>query len=185
MAAPMSLAEYVNIDILRGEGILRTALLSIHAASGALGLIVGLYAIRPPETDLFRVWPRRTYSALVVVMTVSLVAVVVFDWTSIQATQQIVFGGLVVLAAVIVYRVLHAVRLAHRRSQGWQRAYINDIYFSYISLWEAFFIVLLIDVGAPLVVTAGVAVGVALLGALLIARYKRQLARQSPVEVEA
>jgi hypothetical protein len=41
----------------------------------------------------------------------------------------------------------------------------------------------LTDLGAPPVVTAGVAVGVAVPGVFLIARYKRQLVRESRVEV--
>lgn len=163
--------------------MLRTALLGIHAASGALGLIIGLYAIRPPQTNQFRIWSRRAYTTAVIVMTVFLIAAVVIDWTSIETTQRILFVGLGVLAAVIIYRVRHAVRLAQRRSGDWQPAYINDIYFSYISLWEAFFIVGLIDLGMPLFVIGGVAVAVAILGAFLIARYKRQLAPDPRVEV--
>lgn len=47
------------------------------------------------------------------------------------------------------------------------------MYFSYISLWEGFVIVGLLDLGAPLWLVAGAAVGVLVLGGILLNTYKR------------
>jgi hypothetical protein len=53
---------------------------------------------------------------------------------------------------------------------------MNHIYFTYISLWEGFFIVGLFDLNAPAWLMGLVAVGVLVLGAILFSRYKRQQA---------
>ena len=42
---------------------LRTGLLSLHVASGLLGLLAGVSAFRLPETKEFRSWVGRAYAA--------------------------------------------------------------------------------------------------------------------------
>ena len=73
----------------------RTVFLRLHVAGGLLGLLVGLFAFRLPETRQFRVGPRRAY-----------------------ATQRIVFSVLIGLAAVILLRLFLAFRLARRQPVG-------------------------------------------------------------------
>jgi len=52
---------------------------------------------------------------------------------------------------------------------------MNHIYFSYISLWEGFFIVGLIDLGAPGCLVGAVAAGVLVLGGIVFNTFKRGL----------
>jgi hypothetical protein len=56
---------------------------------------------------------------------------------------------------------------------------MNHICFTYISLWEGFFIVGLLDLKAPAWLVGVVAVGVVLLGALWFNNYKRQVVTAS------
>src|ERR671935_2304054 len=154
---------------------LRTVLLTLHVAGGLAGLAVGLFVFHPPETVDFRAWLRRAYAAAIGVLAVFLVATVAVDWSSLGSTQRIIFSALIGLAAAIVVRVAMALRLAHIRRGQWQLPYVNHIYFSYISLWEGFFIVGLIDLRAPGWIVAVVAVGVLVLGGFLVNRYKRRL----------
>ena len=153
---------------------LRTVFLSLHVAGGVLGLLVGLFAFHPPETPDFRLAIRRTYAAAIGVLAIFLVVIVALDWPSLGTTQRVIFSVLIGLAAVIVARLYLAFQLVRRQSTGWQTPYINHIYFTYISLWEGFFIVSLIDLGAPGWLVGAVAVGVLVVGGVLVSRYKRE-----------
>jgi hypothetical protein len=145
---------------------LRTVFLSLHAASGVLGLIIGIYAIK------FRA--ARIYAASLVSLVAFLTATVAVDWSIIDATQRLVYTALIGLAIVIVVRIFLALRVATRHPAGWKEKYLNHVYFTYISLWDGFFIVGLIDLGAPGWLVGGVAVGVLIVGAVLFSNYKRR-----------
>ena len=153
---------------------LRTLFLFFHVAGGVLGLAVGLFAFRPDRLQ-FRIWLRRLYTAALVDLAIFLAAIVAVDWSSLAATPRIAFSVLIGLAALILLRLLFAFRLAAQQPVGWQIPYVNHIYFTYISLWEGFFIVGLIDLGAPGWVVGAVATGVLIVGGTLLNRYKRGL----------
>jgi hypothetical protein len=152
---------------------LRTIFLTLHVAGGVLGLLVGLFSFRPPQDTRVRLGLRRLYATAIGVLAISLVGIVAVDWSSLDPTQRILFSILIGLAAVIVTRLVLAFRLARRQPAGWQAIYMNHVYFSYISLWEGFFIVSLLDLGAPAFMVGGVAIGVLLVGGILFNRYKR------------
>lgn len=103
-------------------------------------------------------------------------AIVAVDWSKLAATPRIVFSALIGLAAVILIRLFLAFRLARQQPAGWEIPYVNHVYFSYISLWEGFFIVGLIDLGATGWLVGAVAVGVLILGGVLLNIYKRGIA---------
>jgi hypothetical protein len=52
---------------------------------------------------------------------------------------------------------------------------LRTVYFGYISLWEGFVIVGLIDVGAPGWVVGGVAIALLIVGRAMLGSYKRRL----------
>jgi hypothetical protein len=151
---------------------LRTLFLIFHVGGGVLGLAVGLFAFRPPATAQFRLGLRRLYAAALVDLAIFLGAIVAVDWSGLAGTPRIVFSVLIGLAGVILLRLLLAFRLAAQQPAGWQIPYVNHIYFTYISLWEGFFIVGLIDLGAPGWVVGAVAIGVLIVGGALLNRYK-------------
>lgn len=151
---------------------LRTVFLSLHVAGGVLGLLVGLFSFHPPPARNSRLSLRRAYAAAIAVLAVFLVGIVAVDWSSLGATQRIIFAALIGLAVVIVTRVVLAFRLARQQPDGWQLPYMNHIYFSYISLWEGFFIVGLLDLGAAPWLVGAVAIGVLVVGGILFNNYK-------------
>jgi hypothetical protein len=155
---------------------LRTVLLSLHVAGGVVGLVLGVFAIRPPLDDRFRLGIRRAYLASLVVLAVCLAALVAVDWASRQdSRQRILFGALTVFAFVILARAVLSFRVAQRRPPDWQVRYMNHLYFTYVSLWEGLVIVTLGDLNAAVWLIVVVAVGLVGLGAALFRRYQRQV----------
>jgi hypothetical protein len=128
--------------------------------------------LREARVALVGVWLRRLYAAAIGVLAIFLVGLVAFDWSSLGSTPRIVFVVLIGLAAVIVARLVQAFRLPRQQPPGWQGTYTNHIYFSYVSLWEGFFIVGLIDLGAPTWLVGAVAVGVLIVGGIAFNVYK-------------
>jgi hypothetical protein len=127
---------------------LRTAFLTLHVAGGAAGLLLGAFVLRPPEPGHHRLALRRGTPPRLQCLQVSN-STVLLDWTRIDTVQHIVYTGLIGLALVIAGRVFLAFRVARNQRDGWQASYMNHIYFTYISLWEGFFIVGLLDLKAP------------------------------------
>jgi hypothetical protein len=158
---------------------LRSVFLSLHVAGGVTGLLVGPLSFHPPQGRWFRPWLRRIYAVAIGLLALFLVGIVALDWSTLGATERIVFSALIGLAVVIVSRVVLAFRLAREQPDGWQRPYMNHIYFSYVSLWEGFFIVGLLDLGAPSWLVGAVALGVLVVGGIAFNIYKRDITSRS------
>ncbi len=154
---------------------LRTAFLTLHVAGGLAGLALGAFVLRPPNPVRIRSAVRLAYAGAIAVLAVFLVGTVLLDWSRLDTTPQIVFSVLIGLAVVMATRVIPAFRVARERPEGWRASYMNHIYFTYISLWEGFFIVGLFDLGAPVWLIVLVAVGVLVVGGTLFNGYKRRL----------
>jgi NADH:ubiquinone oxidoreductase subunit 6 (subunit J) len=101
--------------------------------------------LRPRNPGVYRSALRRAYAGAIAVLVVFLAGTVLLDWSRLDATQHIVFSVLIGLAVVIATRLILAFRVARERREGWRASYMNHIYFTYISLWEGFFIVGLFD----------------------------------------
>ena len=155
--------------------VLRTVFLSLHVASGVVGLVIGGFALRPPAFHESRLLIRRGYAAALAGLFVFLTATVAIDWRNLQTTQQVIYVVLIGLAGFMVARALLSFRVAKERAIGWETKYMNHIYFTYISLWEGLFIVGLFDLAAPGWLIGAVAVGVLILGAVLFSNYRRRL----------
>jgi hypothetical protein len=154
--------------------VLHVALIAAHAASGLVALAFGLSTLRPhPEQSPT---PFRVYLGALWLMVLCLIAVVAVDWTTLDRTSRAVFGGLTLFALYIGGRGWSARRLLHRRPPGWAGAFVEDVGFTLIALFDGFVIVAALDLGAPvwLVVLVG-ALGV-LAGRLGIGRTKQRVA---------
>ena len=154
---------------------LRTILLTLHVAGGGLGLLFGVLAIRPPDTRGAGRFARLAYASGVVLLVAFLYATLAVDWAGLGPTQRVIFAILAALGAFILVRLFLAFRASQDRPANWEASYIGHIYFTYISLWEGFFIVGLIDLGAPGWLVASVAIGVLLIGGYFSNRYKRSV----------
>jgi cobalamin synthase len=158
----------------------RELLVAIHAGSGIAGLLVGLAVFQPPKANegpsrYFRIG----YGGLLVILLVSLLALIVSDWSGLETGARLAFSGLAVLAGVMLARIYLAHQLAANRMPGWERRYVGHVYFTYISLWVGFAIVPALRSPNP-----GLWIPVAVLtvlaaGSALIHRYERRIGLRS------
>jgi cobalamin synthase len=156
--------------------MLRNVLVVVHAGSGIAGLLAGLWAMAPPRPDDGRGWVRRLYPACIATLFVTLVALIVVDWSDLDNGGRIAFIALAGLAVFMLWRLAQAGREGRTRSSGWQQRYVRHVYFTYVSLWIGFVILPALNSPIPFVI-APLAVATALVvGGILIGRYKRQLA---------
>ena len=151
--------------------MLRTLLVLIHAGAGIGGLIVGLPVLSPGSvTTQRRQWLRRLYAAFVAVLLAAMVALVMLDWPH---GPRAAFAGLTGLGAVIAYRLVRGHHEARAQQRGWQRRYVDHLFFTYISLWIGFLIVPALNLPAPQVAVPATALAALGVGHVLLARYKR------------
>jgi hypothetical protein len=154
---------------------MRTILVVAHAGAGIAGLVAGLASFAPPRDADGRSWVRWAYLALLAVMFVTLIALVAVDWEGLDTAARIAFAALTGLAAVMMLRIVLAVRVASSREPGWEGRYIGHVYFTYISLWMGFVILPALNLPMPQVTVPVIAVGVLLIGQTLVGRYKRRV----------
>lgn len=155
--------------------MLYLTLLGLHIAAGVLGLIIGAFAFRPPRAPGDRALIRYAYLGSLTVLVVAVIGAVAAHWPTLDPVTQVVFSGLGALGVFVIARGFLALRSVRRKRGGWQKSYMRHIYFTYISLWEGFVIVAVIDLGLPGWLVPVVAVGVLILGGYLVNRYQRQV----------
>jgi hypothetical protein len=158
---------------------------SLHVAGGVAGLILGVFALRPPGDDSRTgLGVRRVYLASLGMLAVFLAALVAEDWFGQDVVTQAIFGVLTAFAFLVVARGLLALRVERHRPPGWRSAYMNHVFFTYISLWEGLFIVGLLDFDAPPWLVAAVAIGLVLVGARLFHRFERRVLAEPAAPLE-
>ncbi len=166
----------------RSDAMLHPLLIAVHAlcalASFALGLIV-ITRPAPASSTLFRL-----YLATLTLMVVFLISVVLVDWGGLDMVKRLVFLGLLLLALYTGWRGWHAGRVLARRRGHWRSAYIDDVGFTLIALFDGFVIVSAIDLGAPtwLVIAVG-ALGI-VVGRAGVVRQKERSASPASVVAE-
>ena len=154
---------------------MRTTLVVLHAGAAIAGLGGGIVSFVPPRDNDGRWWVRWLYLACIAVMFVTLIMLVVVDWEGLDDTARLAFTALTGLAAVMMLRIVLAVRAASSRDAGWEARYISHIYFTYISLWMGFVILPALNLPMPQLTVPVIAVAVLLTGQTLVGRYKRRV----------
>jgi hypothetical protein len=154
--------------------VTRTTLVLVHATAGVAGLVAGLASFAPPRDADGRSWLRWIYLACIAVMFVTLIGLVAVDWEGLDTTARVAFTALTGLAAVMMLRIVLAVRVASSRVAGWEGRYIGHVYFTYISLWMGFVILPALNLPMPQVTVPVIAVVVLLVGQTLVGRFKRR-----------
>lgn len=154
----------------------REILVATHAGAGILGLLVGLAVFPPSKTSGGRLRLLRiVYGGLLVVLFLSLVGLIVWDWSSFETGSRLVFTGLAILAGVMLVRIYTAHRLASIRDLAWERRYVSHVYFTYISLWVGFAIIPALRSPMPGVWIPVAVIGVLAVGSVLVHRYERRI----------
>lgn len=153
--------------------MLRTLLVVLHASAGVSGLLLGVaaFAPRPGRPGAVRI----AYLTCIGLLMLSMFALIATDWRELAAGARIAFSALAALAVVMAYRLVRAVAEAAAMPDGWQRRYINHVFFGYISLWIGFLVVPALNLPYPQVVIPVVALGTLALGRFLVARYQKRV----------
>jgi hypothetical protein len=145
-----------------------TVFITVHAAAATVAFGAGLLAAPAGRF-------ASVYRAAVVVAVAALVPAVLVDWQTTTPVLRAVFGGLLVLALVMLVRAELAVRNRPARGTAPTAAYLDHVGFTIISLADGFVVVTLFRAGAAPWLVVMVAVGVAGAGHLLLQATKRHL----------
>jgi hypothetical protein len=136
--------------------VMHNLLIGVHALCAIAACVFGVLVIwRIPEQVSGNV---RAYLSALSLMALFLLIVVLFDWANIDTARRVVYSALLVLVAYTSWRGWHAARVLAHRNGVWRDAYVEDVGFTLISLFDGFVVVSAIDLGAPmwLVVVIGV-----------------------------
>jgi hypothetical protein len=165
--------EYPNRE---ANPVLHTVLVGIHAALGGLAFIAGIVAIR--RERLFTVF----MSALVGTI-VFLAAALAVEWSRFSPAERVIFAALMALGVYMLVRGVQASRLLPSRTSGPTAQYISHLGFNLIALFDAFVVVLILDLGGPIWLMVTVAAVVAIAGHFLLRAVKHKLASRPTTEI--
>lgn len=126
-----------------------TVLIALHALSGAVALMTGLVAHR--GRALF-----ETYLWSLVATVIFLALAVVEEWSRLDAAAQVLFAAFTGLGVVMVWLATRA------RGLPLSPRYVSLVGFTVVALFDAFIVITVLNVGAPvfLVVASGVLVAI-------------------------
>jgi hypothetical protein len=145
--------------------MLHGILIALHASTGLLALVFGAVALR--KRGFFDV-----YLGSLAGMTVFLGLAVAVEWSVLDTGARVLFGAFALLAAVMVGRGVLA-----RRARG--PAYLAHIGFTLVALFDAFVVVAVLDLGAPIWLVVGAGVLIAAAGHVVLRR-AAQPSRSTP-----
>lgn len=142
--------------------------IAVHAGAGLVSLVTGLMAARSGQ--LFVV-----YLGALIVMVAGLAAAVAAGWPEFDMAAKVLFSAFIGLALVMVWLGLRAREAKPAPGERPSAAYLDRIGFTLVALADAFVVILVLDLGAPIwaVVASGVVIGVA--GHFAIRSAKAQL----------
>lgn len=130
-------------------------LIGIHAAAGVLSFACGVTAIRRGTLFPVHLW--------------SLVATIVFlalpvalGWNQLDSVSRILFVALLALGGFMIWRAVMAGRQLPFDAAP-TAAYVRHVSFNLVALFDAFMVIVVLDLGAPiwLVVATGIVIAMA------------------------
>jgi hypothetical protein len=128
-----------------------TVLIALHAVAGVVALCAGGFAIR--DGRFFDV-----YLGALAGTVVFLAAAVTVSWRDTDTGARLLFAAFTALALAMLARAVLA-----RRGRPGTHPYVEHVGFTLVALFDAFVVIAVLDLGAPvwLVVTTGIAIAVA------------------------
>lgn len=147
--------------------MLHTVLISLHTAAATISFLAGAAVLRP-RVEKGGQWQFRAYQLSLISAIVFVIIAIGTDWSSLTRATRAVFSGLAILGLYMIWRALMAGSNLRRRPSGWPAAYVGNVGFTLISLFDAFVIVLTIDLGGPgwlvaMLAVLGIAAGMAVI----------------------
>jgi hypothetical protein len=148
--------------------MLRDIFIAAHAAAGVVALVAGVVALRGGRLLNLHAWSTGG-------MTLFLLLAVGAEWDAIDTTARVPFAAFGVLAVIMVrlsvmarpIRPAHGVRPSPR--------YLDYVGFNVVALFDAFVVIAVLDIGAPIWLVAGSGVAIGVAGHLLLRWAKHTL----------
>jgi hypothetical protein len=153
--------------------VLHNVFIGTHAGLGVVAFIAGIIAM--PRGKLINVFLWTVVGTIAF-----LVAALGVEWDTLDTTEQVLFAALTVLGIYMVIRAVQAVKVRPARTGGPTPAYIDHVGFNLIALFDAFVVIVVLDLGGPIWLMAAVAFVVALVGHFAVRAMKYRLAAQIP-----
>jgi hypothetical protein len=138
--------------------VLHTVLIGLHAVSGGTSFFAGIVALRRGRLFWVHFW------ALVGTM-VFLAFPIAVEWGGLGTAERAMFTAFMVLGLYMLWRAAQASRVRptpETADRGPALSYVVHMGFNLIALFDAFTVILVLDLGGPgwLIVTAAVVVAV-------------------------
>lgn len=139
-----------------------TIFIAAHAATGGLALLAGCVTI--VRRALF-----GTYFWALIAMEMFLLLAIAAEWTTLDQVTRILFGAFALLGLVMVWRANQA------RRGPYGSDYVEHVGFTLVALFDAFVVILVLNLGAPVWLVVGSGVGIAVAGHFVLVAVRRAL----------
>jgi hypothetical protein len=139
-----------------------TILIAMHAGTGGIALLAGCVTIA--RRALF-----GTYFGTLIAMEVFLVLAVAAEWTAIDTSARILFSAFALLGLYMVWRANRA------RHMPLGRGYVEHVGFTLVALFDAFIVILVLNLGAPVWLVAASGILIAMAGHVVLRTVHQRL----------
>ena len=154
--------------------MLHTTLIAAHAASGLAAFTLGCIGLRPHTRAVTPT--HRFYIGALWAMVLLLLTVVALDWPGLSPIDRVTYGALSLLALYTGWRGWRAHGDLRGRSAGWEGAYVDNVGFTLIALFDGAVLIAAIDLHAPAWLVLAVGVLGIVVGRYGVHRVKRGVA---------
>lgn len=142
--------------------------IGLHAAAGVLAFLAGWLALRSGG------W-TRTHVGFIAATGAFLLLAIAVDWSTLGTPTRLLFAAFVTLAGFMLWRAFRAHRSRPHAPAGPSRPYVHHLGFNLISLFDAFAVITVLNLGAPGWAVAASGVLVAIAGHLVLGAAERRL----------
>lgn len=122
-------------------------MIAFHALAGFAAFGSGLLVLAPSRAKR-HAWGMGVYLAALIGLVIFMIGAMASHWFELSTAERVIFPGLTILGLYMIYRANHARRLYAAETYKIS-AYMGDIGFTLISLFNGFVIVGALDLGAP------------------------------------
>jgi hypothetical protein len=148
--------------------LLHTIFIAIHAVLGGVAFVSGVIAIR--RGAMFTIYWWSLLGTMV-----SLAAAMAVAWSGWTMPERIIFSALMALGVYMLLRGLQASRVLPARTNGVTARYLDHMGFNLIALFDAFVVVLVLDLGGAVWLMVATGVAIAVLGHFVLGAAQRHL----------
>ncbi|MFF4795375.1 hypothetical protein ACFY2M_37940 [Streptomyces sp. NPDC001276] len=145
-----------------------TGLVALHALAGVAALASGFVAARTGRLFDVYLWSLAG-------MAIFLAAAVAIAWAQVDLGARVLFVVFLVLAGFLVWLAARARHIRPRGADRPSRRYLDHVGFTLVALLDAFAVIVVLDLGAPIWLVVATGVVIAFAGHLALRRAKHAL----------